>query len=331
MPTVSLTRYALDPTGTSPNNYVSGEPKVLSVGAIRAVAPTYGPFFTESFQIYDDQTGRRLDRGIDFKFVELLQDATMKFSKEICQVVLIISPAVSSNVRMNYQLLGGLYQNDNSAIVNMYNAIMNDTRGVDWSNVLNKQLDYPPSFHRHLLEDVYGFQPLVSALERVRNAIVLSDVPAFEAVIEYVNNVASSGVFTDPVVTTVNAGQAVTFNVSTSNKRNGQRYFWNLKGINTSYFASFAGDFTLFQNRGSFILRMASAPETTMLFDVEIRVDRADGPIVTTIEGIAYIGVPVVDPGGDGELSDIALLSTCCIMNPGVPINAKSLYIKGDE
>lgn len=186
MAALEIKRYALDPTGTNPDNAVQGEIKTLSAAQIRAAAPMYGPFYSESLQLWDNGNGRLLYRGTDYQVVELLQDATMKYGKEIAQMVLILNDGVSSQLRINYQVLGGLYQNDSSNLVEVYDAYMKDNRPVDWGNVLNRPVEYTPTLHRHLLEDVYGFEALVVALERIRNAIVLADVPAFEELITWV-------------------------------------------------------------------------------------------------------------------------------------------------
>ena len=145
MPSAPLIRYPLDPTGTNADNAVSGEVKSLSVAQIRAVAPTYSPFFTESLVIYDHGNNRLLTRGVDYQCVELLQEATLKFGKEIAQLILVINPAVTSQVRYSYQVLGGLYQNNVEGLKNMYETVMSDSRAVNWSDVINKPITYPPT------------------------------------------------------------------------------------------------------------------------------------------------------------------------------------------
>ena len=184
-------RYALDPTGLNPDNLVIAEEHQTTANSVRAVAPNSGAFFAESMLVYDSDTNTQLTVGTDYKCVELLQDATLKYGKEICVLLLIINPAVSSSVTITYQAVGGQFQYDGSAIANLYETVIKDNRPVDWENVLNRPLEYPPTMHNHLLEDVYGFEPVVAAIERVRNAIVLSDVPAFEAVIDWMNERAN--------------------------------------------------------------------------------------------------------------------------------------------
>lgn len=326
-----IVRYALDPTGLNPNNAVSNEIKNLSPAQIRATAPTYGPFFTESLTAYDHSNNRLLVKGVDYQCIEMLQEATLRFGKEIAQLILIINDAVSSNVRLNYQVLGGHYQNDNSGLVNIYNTYMADNRPVDWSRVLNKPFEYPPSLHTHFLQDVVGFEPIVVALERIRNAIVLSDVPAFEALIDWVNANAGSAVIIDPVTPNVDISQTHTFNVTTSNKRNGTTYYWSIdhRGTNDNNFVAPSGSFTMFQNKSTFTLTTsATAPFVTGSFDILVRAGAVNGPIVTMVEGIIYYGqtVPVT-----GEMTYMDMLTSCCLSTPGIKVNAKSLFVMGDR
>ena len=183
--TVTAYRYPLDPTGNNPDNLIVNEVHDIGIKAVRAVAPTYGAYYTDTITIVDDVTEKPLVKNVDFSCVELLQDASLRYGKEICVMVLILNKTVGSKVRLTYQTVGGQFQYDGSSIVNLYEAAIKDARPVKWEDVLNTPLEYPPSFHKHMLEDVQGFEPVVAAIERVRNAIVLSDVPAFDALINW--------------------------------------------------------------------------------------------------------------------------------------------------
>lgn len=320
-------RYPLDPTGVNPDNFVSGEIKVLALTQIRAAAPAYGPFYTESIAVYDNGDSRLLVRGIDYKIVDLLQSATLRFGKEIAQVILIINPAVGPEVRLNYQTLGGEYQSSAESLIDLYDSFLADGRPVDWSEVLNKPTQYTPTLHRHLLEDIYGYEPVVVALERIRNAIVLSDVPAFEALIEWVKANAGSCVITDPMVPEVRINQDKLITVTTSNNRNGQKYYWSIQHVTTTdgLFTTLDGMFTIFQNRSSFHFKTGlTGPNRNRKFNVIIRKERVDGPIVTTIEGITFLF------GTGRENTAMELMNACCIMNPSIHINPRAFFLAGE-
>lgn len=166
----------LDITGVNTNNRIVDEPHALSGRPTRSIAPRKGAFFANSLQVYNGTVA--LTRGVDYQIVELHQEATLRYGKEIASVILIINTQVGSNPTITYQALGGHFANNDAAIASMYEAVVSDTRPVDWDNVFNKPTEFTPTIHRHLLDDVYGFEPIVDYLERIKRAITLgqSDV-----------------------------------------------------------------------------------------------------------------------------------------------------------
>jgi len=177
----NIPKLCLDIIGTNQDNKIVDEPHTLSNKPTRSIASSYGPFFAASLIVKDGATV--LQRGMDYQIVELHQEATLKYAKEISSVILIINPQVSGTVSITYQALGGHYCYDDTSIANMYQSVINDNRPVDWSNVFNKPDEYPPTIHRHLLEDVYGFEPVVDYLERIRRALTLGQTSVVVAIV----------------------------------------------------------------------------------------------------------------------------------------------------
>lgn len=186
--TLPYFRYQYDPTGVNPDNRVEGEVRTMTPRQVRAVVPMHGPFFSESLIIYDDITNRLLVKGTDYQVTSFYQELSMKVGRSISQVILITNVDVSERIRVTYQSVGGLYQNYAQAIADMYDSLLNDTRPVDWSNVEGKPFEYNPTLHKHLLQDIVGFEPLVTAIEKISSALVLNNIPAFEAMIEWVES-----------------------------------------------------------------------------------------------------------------------------------------------
>ena len=290
-----LIRYALDPTGHNPNNLVIGEVHTLSTAQVRAVAPIYGPFFAESIVVYDHGTNVLLTKDVDYQLVHLLQDASLTFGKEICQIILITNRAVSNQVRLNVQVLGGNYQNSAKAISDAYDTFASDNRPVDWVNgVLNKQTQYTPSLHMHLLEDVVGFGALVVALERIGQAITLSNIPAWQNLVDWVTqstkdfateedmlNMVSSdkllnmeiflkslskynfnAVTFRPSNRVMNLGGSMVFRVESTNFNHGEMLFWTVehdtsipdKETEDSMFGVMNGVFSVINQSATFIV-----------------------------------------------------------------------------
>jgi len=179
----SAIRLDLDITGINISNRIIDEPHTLSNRPSRSIAPKLGPFFANSLIVKDGSS--TLERGRDYQIVELHQEATLLYGKEISSVILIINSNVSSNPTITYQALGGHYAHSDEPIARLYESVINDNRPVDWSNVLNKPTEFNPTIHRHLLDDVFGFEPVVDQLERIKRAITLGQV---SIVMEILNN-----------------------------------------------------------------------------------------------------------------------------------------------
>jgi len=182
-------RYPLDRTGTNRDNLILNEPHTLAPKArvtdVRVAAPIYGPMYSESVIVVDAITRRKLDKDIDYKLTDLLQTATLQFAKPVTQFVVIVNGTVSNEIELTYQCVGGNYQNDSTAVIHAYETFLNDARAVDWEDITGKPIEFPPGPHIHLLEDVIGWGPMLWALERVREAILLSNSSVFENFLEW--------------------------------------------------------------------------------------------------------------------------------------------------
>lgn len=182
-------RYPLDPTGKNRDNFIDREPHTLTPKArvtdVRVFSPLYGPFFAASVVIIDKVDGRTLTPDVDYVCSDLLQDPSLKFAQEISQFVVVKNGMVSNNLEVSYQVLGGNYQNDSTAVIHVFETYLNDGRAVDWDDITGKPPGFPPSPHIHMLDDIIGWGPVIVALERVRDAILMSNTATFENFLEW--------------------------------------------------------------------------------------------------------------------------------------------------
>jgi hypothetical protein len=354
-----LIRYPLDPTGLNPDNRVVGEVKTLANTQVKAVVPTYGPIYTDGLVVIDTVTNEPLVKNVDYSCVQMLQEATLRFGKEICEVILIKKPDVSSTVRINYQVLGGLFQHNAEGVESLYQTLINDNRPIPWDSVLNKPFEYPAALHRHMLEDVVGFEPVVVALERIRNAITLSDVPAFQALIDWVLTNRYETVTEIEITNSIPVDKVVTFDkllfaldqlnfngitwsydktaitnndnlnvsVSCTNMPDGTNLFWTIEHIDTtaSDFNMLSGPLTIMAGRASFniSLQQGYEGEPGEKFRVLLRKQSITGSILakSTIISIS----PYV------ETDEIAAMMACCLISPDISITPETLFVIGQN
>jgi len=181
---MEIIKYDLDPTGFNPKNKVS-ELHNLSDQNIRVVTPREGAFYGHNLVIVDATTDKPLIPNVQYEPEELAREPTMLYAKEIWYNIVITDRTVSNRVRIEYTALGGPQTTINTK--KLYEILINDQRPVDWvTGVFNKPLTLPATLHEHILDDVYGFQPVVFALERVRNAILLSHVPELDNLLNWI-------------------------------------------------------------------------------------------------------------------------------------------------
>jgi hypothetical protein len=192
-----IIRYPEDLTGINPDNRIANElhtvPPYVVTRPRRVVIPNFRPFFTNPthLQVYDLTSSTPLIplvKDVDYKCVELSEEATIQAGKEVCHSIIIENANVGTQISVSYQTIGGLYTNDTSSLVNLLNSCLNDTRPVPWDFITNRPFEYDPTPHLHHLNDVVGYAPLIVALERLQTAITLSNSPAFENLTNYFNN-----------------------------------------------------------------------------------------------------------------------------------------------
>lgn len=183
-----LIRYGLDLTGTNRDNFVTNEIHDLAPRRNRAAAPTYGAYFADSLVVTETTTNRVLTRGIHYVPIELYQTLSLTTGKDIFGALLVIDINVISPISINYQVVGGEYSRSTQPLIDLLNKIPDDRQDYSWFDVLNKPETFNPAPHFHPLGDGVGFEYVVYALERIRNAIIWADSPMYQNLINYIND-----------------------------------------------------------------------------------------------------------------------------------------------
>lgn len=181
-------KYPLDPSGTSPDNLIRGERHTMIRRNVRAIATTYGGYYADSLVVTDVATGQPLTAD-QFYAAEMYEQPTLEYGKMICSIVIIVDPGVSDNVDLSYQVLGGPYQNQQTALVQMLETLLTDDRPVSWGNIIDRPDRFPPAAHLHDAGDIYGFEYVVFELQRIREAILIGDEASHDELRRYMDTI----------------------------------------------------------------------------------------------------------------------------------------------
>src|SRR6185312_3856585 len=179
-------RYPFDPTGVNPNNLVVGELQSMPARKIRAVAPEYGPFYTQGLVITDMATNLSLAPD-QFYCAELETMASVETGLEIMRIIMITDQTVSANISLQYQVVGGEYSASAQAIIDQIYNLNLDDRPAAWPVIIGKPAAFAPSAHLHDAGDLIGFEYTVAALDRISKAILLGDEASHDAIYKYID------------------------------------------------------------------------------------------------------------------------------------------------
>jgi hypothetical protein len=179
-------RYPLDPTGQNPDNLVTGEIQTMPARTHRAVAPQYGAFFSKSLVITDMATNQPLTPD-QFYAAEMYIQPTLEYGEEICSIIMITDPTVSNTISLQYQALGGPYSTSQQAIIQQIYNLNLDNRPASWPDIVGKPPAFPPSAHLHDAGDLYGFEYVVNAIDRLAAAVLMGDTASHDAIYHYID------------------------------------------------------------------------------------------------------------------------------------------------
>jgi hypothetical protein len=180
-------KYPLDLTGAAVSNRVTNELHVLPGTNIRILVPNYGAFFTDSIALRDVATNRTLTKGVDYYPSILYTDPTARTGREIHQILVITDATCGANVMLDAQMLGGEYSFSYDAIVQLVKDLGLDSRTIQFDNIIGKPDGYPPAPHLHDAGDLYGFEYLSAAIDRLRDGVLLGSAAGQKGVYDYLN------------------------------------------------------------------------------------------------------------------------------------------------
>ncbi len=316
--TAPVRRYPLDPTGRSPNNFIQGEEHVLGpkAGPYHPVAPYYGPFFDDDVTRKVYRNGALLNPEEHYFTQSLVLTPSRDFSGDVCELIILKNMEEGDVIVLEYQTLGGEFQNNMKNIVDLYNAFLLDNRPVDWMRIMNKPMEFPPAYHLHMLKDVIGWETIIVAIERLINVLSLQGVPAFDALIDWVlartlevvseeeirnarlvdkvvtmrrmlfamKTLHFNSMKAKPLVDMLPRGEFFTIDVESTNFPDAQRLYWTISHVDSidPHFPVLGGAFNLEYQQGRIrIPTNGNYPDDGVkTFRVEIRRESLAGPVL---------------------------------------------------
>lgn len=169
----ALTLLPLDLTGNKLSNRVTGELHnlITVMGKTqRLLVPYFGGFYEDNLMVFN-ASNVVLTKNVDYKLGCLYDDLTTLTGRAVYGLILIINPAVSAQVRLNYRAVGGQFGLSTEELSSIITQLEEDALPISWDNIINKPKEYPPLEHTHEYWQLYGAEKTVGAMQRVEEAI----------------------------------------------------------------------------------------------------------------------------------------------------------------
>lgn len=173
----------LDYSGKAVSNLVPDEVHVLSNRQVRTLVLDYGGFFTESIKLIDLATNKPLVPVTDYSPGDVYAIPTAESGKQVCAELLITNPAISNNVSVTYQAIGGKWSNSHKVIFEEAANLLLDDRPVAWDEIYGRDWYLTPKpHHLHDSADTYGLEYIVAGLEYINEAIIRGDAASHQQI-----------------------------------------------------------------------------------------------------------------------------------------------------
>lgn len=191
---MSIPVYPLDLTGNALTNHIVGEVRAITSNIERFIVPVGGPFYTVTMVVRNNVTNAILLPNTQYKILHHIPEASQDSGKNVCAVVYITDATVPA-VRLEYQVVGGQYQNMVPLIMQLISEHPLDPDAPDqigWGQIFGMPNQYPPTAHIHPASQFLGYADLVMALENLRVAVANGDNLAISAIYRYIELMFSS-------------------------------------------------------------------------------------------------------------------------------------------
>ena len=175
-----------DVTGLLPDNFIQDEILVTVTGSNRLVIPEYGAFFEQDFELRDADTNDVISKD-DYYFSDLYQEATQESGKAVWNIAIIRNPNINTNLKISYRAFGGPFSRNARLLVEWIKEREQDfINPATWEEVEDIPKKFAPSFHYHLLRDIFGGEYFEQGLKRIENSILAGNSEIIQSIIKEV-------------------------------------------------------------------------------------------------------------------------------------------------
>ena len=176
---MAILLHKFDPSATAVSNLIANEIHTLSNATALIIVAQAGLFYSKSLIVQKIATGAIMHVGVDYEFQGMDVEVTAITGYQCVLAITFLDPAISGQVALTYQAVGGKEGETSSFINELKEAIQQrNTAQAEWEQVQNKPQTYPALPHTHnVITDLTGLAAMREVLANIQNALVSSRIP----------------------------------------------------------------------------------------------------------------------------------------------------------
>lgn len=161
----------LDPTAAHSDNYIRGEIRYIRSSQDSIFCLSKGNFYVNNLSVIDNLTGKPLTIYQDYSPMQMFHEASAALGRPVWAAIRIINPKISE-VKIDYQAVGGEYQNMLKVILEIRNSLdPNFKPTIHWNTINDLPDSFKPAGHAHSFWDWINLRTLLNAIYDVLVAI----------------------------------------------------------------------------------------------------------------------------------------------------------------
>ncbi|AEH03573.1 tail protein [Pseudomonas phage PhiPA3] len=192
MSTVSTTGlYDEDLHGTNPANLITNELQTLQIPGpndFYFIIPKAAPFFVDSLEVYNAQTGVKYVEGSDYIVGHRFVEAMESIGRPIAGSIRFMKRTITGQVRLKYRTIGGQWGFSDAAILaelsrKQYNPLIRS-----WGDIDVLPASFPALQHDQSVDSLVGSEEINASLNRIADILEATASGTTESHLKDFNN-----------------------------------------------------------------------------------------------------------------------------------------------
>lgn len=165
--------YPWNPFQDNPTNRVTDEPQSTDVNSAGIIVPRAGPFFSRNVTVRLADSGRALSfEAGEYTFLHPFGAFNKRYNRLAWGGIQVKGVSDPTDFLLDYDSIGGDFVLDDSAYAAAVANALTSPRTIDWNEIVNLPLVWPPDPHDQPASDTMNYGDFITYMQSYLDAIM---------------------------------------------------------------------------------------------------------------------------------------------------------------